>query len=208
MKSMKFTKTATFLFPLLNIPKVLFECNIKDRFGRTKYSDRFLNAYLSDKTVPKYNNDSNIFVVVRNYRDVDFDKFYSTIQAFPNYVDDYDNKECLIFVFKVPEKNLEDFMLLKHGQYSCVSNDAKKLILANNYYTGKAFTLPLILNKANALKESWEERLTFIGKDIYSPADLKDQEVWPILNDADEELDEVIINSFSNKIELLPTGEF
>lgn len=208
MKSMKFTKTATFLFPLLNIPKVLFECNIKDRFGRTKYSDRFLNAYLSDKIVPKYNNENNIFIVVRNYRDVDFDRFYSTIQAFPNYVDDYDNKECLILVFKVPDKNLEDFMLLKHGQYSQISNDAKKLILANNYYTGKAFTLPLILNKANALKDSWEERLTFIGKDIYSPADLGEQEVWPILNEADEVLDETIINSFNNKIELLPTGGF
>ena len=99
-------------------------------------------------------------------------------------------------------------MLLKHGQYSRVSNEAKKLILANNYYTGKAFTLPLILNKANALKESWEDRLTFIGKDIYSPADLGEQEVWPILNEADEILNETILNSFSSKIELLPTGEF
>ena len=37
MKSTKFTKTATFLFPLLDIPKVLFECNIKDKFGRIKF---------------------------------------------------------------------------------------------------------------------------------------------------------------------------
>jgi hypothetical protein len=208
MKSTKFTKTATFLFPLLDIPKVLFECNIKDKFGRIKYSDRFLNAYLYNKFVPKYNNDNNIFVIIRNYRDVDFDRFYSTIQAFPNYVDDYDDKECLIFIFKIPEKNLEDFMLLKSGQYSKISSNGKKLILANNYYTGKSFTLPLILNKANALKDSWEERLTFIGKEIYSPADLGDQEVWPILNEADEELNEIILNSFSVKIELLPTGEF
>jgi hypothetical protein len=171
MSIVKFTKTATFLFPLLDIPKVLFECNIKDRFGRTKHSDRFLNAYLTDTNVSRYNKDTNIFVVIRNYRDVDFDRFYSTIQAFPNYVDDYDNKECLVLVFKVPEKNLADYNLLRQGQYSKVSNNAKKLILANNYYTGKAFTLPLILNKANALKESWEDRLSFIGKDIYSPAD-------------------------------------
>jgi hypothetical protein len=208
MSIVKFTKTATFLFPLLDIPKVLFECNIKDRFGRTKHSDRFLNAYLTDTNVSRYNKDTNIFVVIRNYRDVDFDRFYSTIQAFPNYVDDYDNKECLVLVFKVPEKNLPDYHLLKQGQYSQISNNAKKLILANNYYTGKAFTLPLILNKANALKESWEDRLSFIGKDIYSPADLGEQEVWPILNEADEILNETVLNSFSNKIELLPTGEF
>jgi len=208
MSTVKFTKTATFLFPLLDIPKVLFECNIKDRFGRTKYSDRFLNAYLTDSNVSRYNKDTNIFVVIRNYRDVDFDRFYSTIQAFPNYVDDYDNKECLVLVFKVPEKNLADYNLLRQGQYSKVSNNAKKLILANNYYTGKAFTLPLILNKANALKDSWEDRLSFIGKDIYSPADLGEQEVWPILNEADEILNETVLNSFNNKIELLPTGEF
>ncbi len=208
MSTVKFTKTATFLFPLLDIPKVLFECNIKDRFGRTKYSDRFLNAYLTDSNVSRYNKDTNIFVVIRNYRDVDFDRFYSTIQAFPNYVDDYDNKECLVLVFKVPEKNLADYNLLRQGQYSKISNNAKKLILANNYYTGKAFTLPLILNKANALKDSWEDRLSFIGKDIYSPADLGEQEVWPILNEADEILNETVLNSFSNKIELLPTGEF
>lgn len=29
MSQLKFTKTATFLFPLLDIPKSLFECNIK-----------------------------------------------------------------------------------------------------------------------------------------------------------------------------------
>lgn len=204
MKNVKFTKTATFLFPLLDIPKVLFECNITDRFGRTKYADRFLNAYLYDTNVSKYNKDHNIFVVVRNYRDVDFDRFYSTIQAFPNYVDDYDNKECLVLIFKVPEKNLPDFHLLKQGQYSKISSEAKKLILANNYYTGKSFTLPLILNKANALKDSWEERLSNPG----SIADLGDQEVWPILNEADEILNESIINSFNSKIELTPTGEF
>lgn len=204
MKHEKFTKTATFLFPLLDIPKVLFECDIRDRFGRIKFSTRFLNAYLKNSTISKYNDDNYIFVLTRNYRDVDFDKFYSTIQTFPNYVDDYDSKECLVFVFKIPNNNLDDFNLLILGQYSKVSEAGKKLIMTNNFYTGKIFTLPLILNKANALKESWEERLSNPG----SIADLGDQEVWPILNVEDEELNEIILNSFNQKIELLPTGEF
>lgn len=204
MSTVKFTKTATFLFPLLDIPKVLFECDIRDRFGRIKYSTRFLNAYLKNSTISKYNDDDYIFVVVRSYRDVDFDKFYSTIQTFPNYVDDYDDKECLILVFKVPQNNLNDFNLIINGQYSKVSAEGKKLIMTNNFYTGKAFTLPLILNKANALKESWEDRLSNPG----SIADLGDQEVWPILNMEDEELNEIILKSFNQKIELLPTGEF
>lgn len=204
MSGVKFTKTATFLFPLLDIPKVLFECDIKDRFGRTKYASRFLNAYLRDTTITKYNQEDHLFVLVRNYRDVDFDKFYSTIQSFPNYVDDYDNKECLVFVFKVPTKNLPDFNLVKRGLYSEVSASGKKLIMANNFYTGKPFTLPLILNKANALKDSWEDRLSNPG----SIADLGNQEVWPILNEEDEELNEIVLNSFNSKIELSPTGEF
>jgi hypothetical protein len=204
MSTVKFTKTATFLFPLLDIPKVLFECDIRDRFGRIKYSTRFLNAYLKNSTISKYNDDDYIFVVVRSYRDVDFDKFYSTIQTFPNYVDDYDDKECLILVFKIPQNNLNDFNLIINGQYSKVSAESKKLIMTNNFYTGKAFTLPLILNKANALKESWEDRLSNPG----SIADLGDQEVWPILNIEDEELNEIILKSFNQKIELLPTGEF
>jgi hypothetical protein len=204
MSGVKFTKTATFLFPLLDIPKVLFECDIRDRFGRIKYSTRFLNAYLKNSTISKYNDDDYIFVVVRSYRDVDFDKFYSTIQTFPNYVDDYDDKECLILVFKIPQNNLNDFNLIINGQYSKVSAESKKLIMTNNFYTGKAFTLPLILNKANALKESWEDRLSNPG----SIADLGDQEVWPILNMEDEELNEIILKSFNQKIELLPTGEF
>lgn len=204
MKEMKFTKTATFLFPLLDVPKVLFDCSIKDRFDRIKYNTRFLNAYIKNTTISKYSEDDNIFILVRNYRDVDFDKFYSTLQSFPNYVDDYDNKECLVFVFKVPTKNLPDFNLIKRGLYSEVSAEGKKLIMSNNFYTGKAFTLPLILNKAGVLKDSWEERLSNPG----SIADLGDQEVWPILNEADEELNENVMNSFNSKIELVPTGEF
>jgi hypothetical protein len=204
MSGIKFTKTATFLFPLLDIPKVLFECDIRDKFGRIKYPTRFLNAYLTNSTITKYNDDDYIFVLIRNYRDVDFDKFYSTIQTFPNYVDDYDDKECLILVFKIPQNNLNDFNLIKRGLYSKVSAESKKLIMTNNFYTGKAFTLPLILNKANALKESWEDRLSNPG----SVADLGDQEVWPIINKEDEELNEIVLKSFNQKIELLPTGEF
>jgi hypothetical protein len=204
MSGVKFTKTATFLFPLLDIPKVLFECDIRDRFGRIKYSTRFLNAYLKNSTISKYDDGNYIFVVVRSYRDVNFDKFYSTIQTFPNYVDDYDARECLILVFKIPQNNLNDFNLIINGQYSKISAESKKLIMSNNFYTGKAFTLPLILNKANALKESWEDRLS----NPKSIADLGDQEVWPILNIEDEELNEIILKSFNQKTELLSTGEF
>jgi hypothetical protein len=205
--SVKFTKTATFLFPLLEVPKTFFDCNIKDRFGRPQYHTRFLNAYLEDSTITKYKSDGSvdyIFVVLRNYQDVDFDKFYTTLQAFPNYVDDYDTNDCLIVVFRVPDTQQMNFDILKNGYYSRVTPEGQKLILANNFYSGKVFTLPLIFSKALNLKESWEERLS----NPNSVVDLGEQEVWSIINYQDEVLDEEILNSLTKKKVLTPMGEF
>lgn len=206
MSDLKFTKTATFLFPLLDIPKKLFDCNIKDVFGRTKISNRFINAFSRNKCIDKYNEEDKdyVFILVKTYQDVDFDRFYTTLQAFPNYVDDYDSKGCCIFVFEVSEKRQKDFDLIKHGKYSEVSADAKKAILMNNFFSGKPFTLPLVLNKAEALKNSWEDRLSTPG----SPAELKDQEVWPIIESENEELNDSIMSQITTKKELSPSGEF
>ena len=111
-------------------------------------------------------------------------------------------------IFSIPEENKADFEIIKKGAYSTVSANGKRLILANTFYSGKMFTLPLVLNKADVLKNSWEERLTFIGPDIYSPADLGEQEVWPILDITKETLTREIINALKQKKNLLPSEEF
>jgi DNA-binding Lrp family transcriptional regulator len=205
MTKNKFTKTATFLFPLLNIPKSLFDCNILDPWGRIKFRSRFLNAYLKDSNITKYNDKGYIFLLVRDYRDVEFDKFYSTIQSFPNYIDDYEVRGCIILVFSVPSDFIPDYNLIIKGLYSEVSAEAKKLILGNSYFSGKIYTLPLIMNKAKVLKDSWEERLSNPG----SIADLKDQEVWPIISCEREILDSSIASEYStNSKHFQPSGEF
>ena len=205
MRAQKFTKTATFLFPLLNIPKSLFDCNILDPWGRIKFRSRFLNAYLHDSNITKYNNKDYIFLLIRNYRDTEFDKFYNIIQSFPNYIDDYELKGCLVLVFSVPTDFIPDYNLILKGLYSEVSPEAKKLILKNNYFSGKIFTLPLIMNKAKVLKDSWEERLSNPG----SIADLKDQEVWPIISCSNEILESTVALEYSNNSKhFQPTGEF
>lgn len=204
----KYTKTATFLFPLLNMPKAIFDCNIKDRYGRSQYSTRFLNAYLKNTSIDKYQEEDHLFILIRNYRDLDFNTFYSTIIGLTNYVDDYEIDEYLVLIFSIPEENKADFEIIKKGAYSTVSANGKRLILANTFYSGKMFTLPLVLNKADVLKNSWEERLTFIGPDIYSPADLGEQEVWPILDITKETLTREIINALKQKKNLLPSEEF
>jgi len=201
---MKFTKTATFLFPLLNVPKSLFDCHIQDSWGRLKHKSRFLNAFLSNDTISKHKEENYIHVLARGYRDTDFDKFYTTIQAFPNFIDDYDVGECTVFIFSIPTDYENDFNLIINGKYSEITANSKKLILANHYFSGKSYTLPLILNKAIVLKESWEDRLS----NPTSPAFLYDQEVWPIINNKTEILTKNVISNYTTKTKLTPTGDF
>jgi hypothetical protein len=202
--NVKFTKTATFLFPLLEVPKTLFACSIKDKWGRLKYENRFFNAYLQHEGITAYQDDDYVFILIRNYRDVDFDRFYSTLCALPNYVDDYDIEDCLITIFRVPENRKPDFTLIKSGKYSQVSFEGKKLILANTFFSGSREVIPLILNKSGELRESWEERLS----SRYAPVCLGDQEVWPIIDISAEILTKDILKSYNLKQELLPSGEF
>ena len=61
------------------------------------------------------------------------------------------------------------------------------------------------MNKAKVLKDSWEERLSNPG----SIADLKDQEVWPIISCEREILDSSIASEYStNSKHFEPSGEF
>jgi len=154
--------------------------------------------------VPKFNDKGYVFVVCRNYRDIDFDRFYSTVQAFPNYIDDYDNKDYIVFVFSINEDFKEDYNLILEGRYSKLSLAAKKLILSNNYFSDKALVLPLILNKAVVLKDHWEKRLS----NPWSIAVLGEQEVWPIINTNKEVLDKEVANLLVLKKSLHPSGEF
>jgi len=205
MTTMKFTKTATFLFPLTTIPKSLFECNIRDVFGRTKFTTRFVNAFSSSTCINKYQGEPGlIFIVTKQYQDVGFEAFYTTITSFPNYVDDYDDSGYLVFIFKILEEHQKDYELILNGKYSKISQQSKKLILGNNFFTGKAFTLPLILNKSEALKTSWEDRLSTPT----SPAFLGDQEVWPIIDSVEEVLTSAVMKNIAVTSKLTPSGEF
>lgn len=186
---MKFTKTATFIFPLLGIQKNLFYCNIKSLGGYTKHTLRFINAYLSNPDVPNYNYKDYVSIVVKNYRDVDFDAFYNTMISYPNYIDDYEVANCLVLVYKVPDEFVADYQCIMTGKYSEVSVEGKRLILANNFYSGKPMTLPLILHKAESLRVSWEEKLG---------CSLGDQEVWPIINLENEVLCKYELKSLSS----------
>jgi hypothetical protein len=204
MNQVKYTKTATFLFPLLEIPKATFTCRVQVLGGYTKFTNRFINAYAKNTHIDKYEGDY-VFLVIKNYRDVSFDTFYSTLTSFPNYVDDYDCRDCFVAIFKPLDKYQKDFELIKEGLYSHVSKEAKALILQNNFWSGKSQeTVFQILEKDLELKKAWEQRLS---SDIHQ-VDLGSQEVWSKLDIEQETLSKKVLNTFTSKKELKPIGEF
>jgi len=202
MTKIKTTKTSTFLFPLLEIPKSIFTCDIKSNFKRTLYNTRFINAYLKDESIGNYLKD-HIFILIENYQDKDFSAFYSTMTAFPNYVDDYEINGYLVMIYKVSDERMEDYQLILNGKYSKISEAGKKLILSNHFYHGKSITIALILAKSSSLRESWEQTLRH-----KSVIDLGNQEVWSIILPKKEILTKEVISELKVVKKLSPSKEF
>lgn len=194
MGYVKYTKTATFLFPLTGIPKALFSCNIKNVFDTTLLTTRFYNAFIKDCKIDNY-KEGFIFIVVKAYQDVDFQCFYDTMGAFENYIDDYERGNFIVFVYSIVDTFKLDYKLLMNGKYSEISPEAKRIIMSNGYFSGKPYTLPLILGKSEALKKGWEERLE---------VDLLDQEVWSIIIPESEEICDDILEELVGESSMKP----
>ena len=190
MAYIKYTKTATFLFPLLEIPKSIFMCNVKNSFGRTIFKTRFINAYLGDCKIDNYEK-GFVFLLLKGFQDTDFNCFYDTMTAFENYVDDYEFGINIVMIYSIPDKYSVDYSLILKGQYSKVSAAAKKRILQNSFFSGKPTTIPLILNKADVLRKGWEKRLG---------TSLESKEVWSIIVPDEEQICNNILEEKLNNI--------
>lgn len=200
---MKYTKSATFLFPLLQIPKINFKCDIANNFGFSVCKDRLLNVFMQDESVCAFET-NHLFLLIRNIRDLDFENFNQLLSTYPNYVDNYENAEYMHYIFSIPEQTQADYDLILKGRYSEISDYSKKLIRENAYCNGVYHLLPLILDKMPKMREYWEERLSNPGSEVL----LGDAEVWPIIDQQKEILTEEIIQSISQKSKLIPNGEF
>jgi len=214
MNYIKYTKTSTFLFPLLEIPKALFICNVKNSFDQVVMTTRFLNSFSYDLDLGhlEYNDGPYIYIVIKSYQDKEFETFYSTILSFRNYIDEYEKENHIVMVFKIPDKNLEDYYKIISGLYSIISKEAKTLIMQNSFFSGKPYVIPLILNKSENLKDSWERKLSndgivngkYVG--VKSMVDLMDQEVWSIIVKEKESLTKEVLMKIGN-IKLSPIQE-
>jgi len=204
-KKFKFSKTSTFLFPLLEIPKQLFHCSIKTKDGYT--NTRFLDSYMWDAELEfEFNHEPYVFVAVKPYQDPKFEAFYSTITGFENYVDEYHKGDFYIMIFKIPDSNISAYETIIEGRYSELAAEHKSLVLKNFFFTGKPTAIPLILNKAISLKNTWEKLLH--SPDIDFIADLKDQEVWSKILKENEGLTSERLQILGKNQSLVPAMDF
>ncbi len=201
---MKFTKSATFLFPLLEIPKLLFKCEIKNRFGMVTCENRLMNVYLADEAVDVF-KENHLFLLINNFRDVDFEDFEKLLISYPNYVDNYDQNGFGVYIFKIPEHNQIDYRNVLNGKYSKMTPESQALVRQNAYCNDAYHLLPLIFGKMAALRTYWEKELSNPGSEvIFTP----EMEVWPIININKEILTQEILETISLKSKLIPSGEF
>ena len=195
MKKKHFTKTSTFIFPLLGISKHLFSYDKKE-FDKLVPKTRFINAYIYNNICKKHNN--HVSIVIDPYRDVKFDNFYSTLSGHETFIDSYEFNNLLIMVFEIPFQFIDDLQKIIDGQYSKLSSAAKQLILKNHFFDSQSSVIPMIFNKSKALKTAWEDKLG---------ADIGNNEVWVILDIDEETLTEEVLNKLKNKV-FTPSKEF
>lgn len=204
-KKFRFSKTSTFLFPLLEIPKQIFHCSIKTKDGYT--NTRFLDAYLWDKEFEfEFNYGPYIFIAIKPYQDPEFETFRTAITDFDNYIDEYHKGDFLIMIFKIPDTNIIAYETILEGKYSELETTHKSMVMKNFFFTGKPTAIPLILNKNRSLKETWESKLHAPG--IGFIADLGEQEVWSKILKEDEGLASEHLQTLSKNQSLVPTMDF
>jgi len=191
---MKYTKTSSFLFPLLEIKKSIFACEVNDTFERSILRTRFINAYLQDTLLAgsSYNEGAFLMILLNSYQDPNFDSFYTTMTAFPNYKDDYERGDNMVMIYEIPERRTFDYEILLQGKYSKITVGSKKLIMDNAFFHSMN-SLPSILSKGVDFKEHWERTLSNPG--INYTAHLNDQEVWSAI----DEKEEIITNEILKK---------
>lgn len=192
----KYTKTSTFIFPFLNIPKSLFLYDVKT-FNKIETKSRFINSYIYSEI----NEDHNLHVsiVCNSYQDVNYDNFYQNITSLPNFVDCYEVNGVCIFIMEIPDNRLEDLSKIINGKYSEVSPEGKLLIIKHHYFDSASNVIPMILNKSDKLKKAWENQL---GSSLHN------YEVWGILNKPDETLTFDKLHVLSTVKKMVTLNEF
>lgn len=154
-KKNKFNKSKTYLLPL-----------ISDYIGiNSKYLPYLKNTYLNcDKA--KY---KNCFFILHdfNFKDKDFTAYEHELMNNELFIEAHDINNQVLYVFKFPSEQLENYEAFMRSEYSKLTEDAKHKILGfwDKYYENNPNAVKFltkiknILYKENKLKIELETQL-------------------------------------------------
>lgn len=125
MEKKEYTKTTTFLFPLLGLSLISFN---------RKNGSRLVDCFIYDVKIKKY-RDGCVFVVVDNYQDVKFSEFEKELEAHSNFETAYDilSGKYSVKVFRVLDEFKEDYARFLNGKYSEFTEEAKDEIIKSGF---------------------------------------------------------------------------
>lgn len=155
------TKTTQLFMPVLG-------------FIAEEMPNNFINAYINDKNNMLNFDCLNLLFYIDSVEEYNNNKLWISFHNYytnkDNFIDFYsngiiNNKETIVFRYKIPEEYLETLRLFFDGKYSKYSIEVKNKFPKMVKKEGQIVETLInqILYKKEELKKSWEELLSFNG---------------------------------------------
>lgn len=160
-KNKKYNKSAIFLLPMLGLSNKVF--------------GDFYNVYY--KTIYNNNQDEKRIYLVYNIIKIN-NTITNNIINNENYINNYYLDGFQVFIYRVPNNYLRDFILFYNGKYNSFSKEYKELLI--NFYSifNKKIDLNKILNTLPKYREELADNLNVNIQDI--------NEIYPIPDEIEE----------------------
>lgn len=150
----KYTQTSYFLIPLL------FS---EDTKSSQIINDDFINAFVADFNKKQY--DDRILLVYSNKK---------TVIPVTNKIDEYTTDDRRVFVYELPDVFTDDYAHILKGNWSKLSDNAKRRILSFWEETEDSFIHGTLYHIPNKYIKSFYKKYT----ELDPVKDLKDDEFW------------------------------
>jgi hypothetical protein len=121
IKELELTQAARFVLPMLYT---------KDRGDDFFITKNFENCFIGDANHTELGD--GIYLLYNYQLTLDYIKFERKLELVPEYSTDYDyaDERQVMYNFTIPEEHKADFALFKAGDYTKLSENLKKKILA------------------------------------------------------------------------------
>jgi hypothetical protein len=165
---MKDNLATRFLLPLLGMPKEVIRDTVKSK-------RRIINCFLFDENVEAY-KENHLFVVHKNFQDVNFNSWDAKLIGQEHCVDAYDILDGQIGIKVFTMEPYEDYFKFLQGKYSQYSDWGKNRV--TEFGVDSGLIAKQIIEKSDSLKKVLAEKYE-VDVSVF------DQECAPIWNSAE-----------------------